>query len=260
MPLVYRESLPDQEPLGTLLCLHGFPESSFMWRDLMEATAAAGWQAVAPDLPGSGDSPYSGDGSWEAHVQAVDDFHRDQELGPVVLVVHDWGGLIGLRWACEHPEVVRGLVISNTGFFPDGRWHAMAKTLRTPDEGEQAVEAFTREALGGVLRSMSRGMTERAIDEYAKTFSSPERRRGVLEMYRSGDFSKLERYSLSTLTMPALVLWGEDDAFAPVAGAHRFVAELPDAELAIVPDAGHFVYEDAPESCATHVLRFLGRL
>lgn len=257
MPLVYRESLPDRQPLGTLLCLHGFPESSFMWRHLMEATAQAGWQAVAPDLPGYGDSPYAGDGSWEAHVAAVDDFHREQELGPVVLVLHDWGGRIGLRWACEHPEVVRGLVISNTGFFADGQWHQMAATMRTPGEGERLVETITRDALGGLLRSVSTGMTDRCIDEYAKAFTTPERRRGVLELYRSGDFEKVAAYDLATLDVPALVLWGEHDPFAPVAGAHRFVAELPDAELAIVPGVGHFVYDDAPEACATHVLRFL---
>jgi haloalkane dehalogenase len=99
MPLVYRESLPVEEPLGTVLCVHGYPESSYMWRHVLEAAAAAGWQAVAPDLPGYGDSPYTGDGSWRAHIDALDAFHREQELGEVVLVVHDWGGLIGLRWA-----------------------------------------------------------------------------------------------------------------------------------------------------------------
>ena len=121
MPLVYRESLPVEAPKGTVLCLHGYPESSYMWRHLLETVADVGWQAVAPDLPGYGDSPYAGSGTWQAHVDAVDAFHREQELGEVVLVVHDWGGLIGLRWACEHPELIRAMVISNTGFFSDGK-------------------------------------------------------------------------------------------------------------------------------------------
>lgn len=260
MPLVYRESLPEAEPQGTLLFLHGFPESSFMWRHLLEATASAGWQGVAPDLPGYGDSPYGGDGSWEAHVQAVDDFHREQELGPVVLVMHDWGGLIGLRWALEHPEVVRAMVVSNTGFFPDGEWHSMAKTMRTRGEGEGFIEGFTLETLAGMLRGVSTGMDDRSIAEYAKVFSTPERRRGTLELYRSGDFEKTAQYDLATLDMPALVLWGENDPFVPVAGAHRFLKELPDAELAVLPDVGHFLYDDAPQACADAVVAFLGRL
>jgi haloalkane dehalogenase len=257
MPLVYREALPVQEPLGTLLCLHGYPESSYMWRHLLEAAAAAGWQAVAPDLPGYGDSPYTGSGTWRAHIDAVDEFHRGQDLGPVVLVVHDWGGLIGLRWACEHPEAVRAMVISNTGFFPDGRWSAMAEALRTPDQGEQLVGALDRDGFAGMLRSVSPNMADRSIDEYFKAYGSDERRRGQLELYRSGDFSELDGYDLAALDVPALLLWGADDPFAPVAGAHRFARELPDAELVVIDDARHFVFDDVPDEASAAVVRFL---
>jgi haloalkane dehalogenase len=260
MPLVYREALPDSEPLGTLLLVHGYPESSYMWRHLMEATAAVGWQAVAPDLPGFGDSPYSGPATWENHVAELDAFHRDQELGEVVLVVHDWGGLIGLRWACEHPQSVRALVISDTGFFPDAEWHAMAQALRTPGQGEELLDGIDREGFAELLRSLSPGLDDKTIDEYHKAFSSPERRRGQLELYRSGDFDKLEAYNLATLDAPALVLWGADDPLAPVAAAEPYVAELPRAELAVVADAGHFVYDDQPQACADAVLGFLDQL
>jgi haloalkane dehalogenase len=237
MPLVYREALPVQEPLGTVLCLHGYPESSYMWRHLLESVADAGWQAVAPDLPGYGDSPYAGSGTWTSHVQAVDDFHREQQLGEVVLVVHDWGGLIGLRWACEHPELIRALVISNTGFFADGKWHGMADALRTPGQGD------------------------RSVDEYFKAYGSPERRRGQLELYRSGEFSELEDYDLgATVKAPALILWGADDPFAPVAGAHRFDAELADSSLVVVDGAKHFVFDDDPERCSAEVVSFLERI
>lgn len=260
MPLVYREALPIEEPKGTVLCLHGYPESSYMWRHLLESVANAGWQAVAPDLPGYGDSPYSGDGSWRAHVEAVDRFHREQELGEVVLVVHDWGGLIGLRWACEHPELVRAMVISNTGFFSDGKWHGMAEAMRTPGQGEQLVEGLDRDGFGGMLRAVSPSLDDRSVDEYWKAYASPERRRGQLELYRSGEFSELEDYDLSAVGAPALVLWGENDPFAPLAGGERFVAELPDSELVVVDGAGHFVFDDAPERCSEAVVRFLERV
>jgi haloalkane dehalogenase len=260
MPLVYRESLPVEEPLGTLLCVHGYPESSYMWRHVLEATAEAGWQAVAPDLPGYGDSPYGGDGSWQAHVDALDDFHREQELGRVVLVVHDWGGLIGLRWACEHPDAIQGMVISNTGFFPDGRWHGMAEALRTPGQGEELVGALDRDGFAGMLRAVLPTIDDRSIDEYFKAYASDERRRGQLELYRSGDFSELERYDLASVGAPALILWGEDDPFAPVAGAHRLAGELPDAEVSILEGKGHFVFDEAPAATAAAVVAFLGRL
>jgi haloalkane dehalogenase len=82
-----------------------------------------------------------------------------------------------------------------------------------------------------------------------------------LELYRSGDFEKLEAYEgrLAALGLPALILWGEHDPFAPVAGAHRFARELPGSRMAVV-DAGHFVFEDEPERCASEVVAFLGDL
>jgi haloalkane dehalogenase len=72
---------------------------------------------------------------------------------------------------------------------------------------------------------------------------------------------KLAAYEgrLAGLGVPTLILWGETDAFAPVAGAHRFHDEIPGSELEIL-EAGHFVWEEAPARCAESVLEFLGRL
>jgi haloalkane dehalogenase len=190
----------------------------------------------------------------------VDRFHREQELGEVVLVVHDWGGLIGLRWACEHPELIRAMVISNTGFFADGKWHGMAEAMRTPGQGEQLVDGLDRDGFAGMLRVVSPGLDDRSVDEYFKAYASPERRRGQLEMYRSGEFSELEDYDLAAVGAPALVLWGEDDPFAPLAGAHRFAKELPDSELVVIGGAKHFVFDDEPEQCSAAVVSFLDRV
>ena len=201
-------------------------------------------------------------GTWERQIEHLEWFRAALGLEPVVLVVHDWGGFIGLRWACDNPDAVAGLVISDTGFFPDGRWHGMAKALRTPDQGEEVVEGLTREGLRAVLPTMSKGFDERTADEYYKAFATEEGRRGALELYRSGDMEKLIPYEgkLAALDVPTLLLWGENDDFAPIGGAHRFRKQIPGAELAVVAGAGHFVYADEPERCAEEVVRFLGEL
>jgi haloalkane dehalogenase len=256
--LFYREAGSADAPV--VLLLHGFPESSFMWSGVMTAIADAGWRAVAPDFAGYGDSEPDPPGTWERHMDSLERFRRELGIERCVLVVHDWGGLVGMRWACEHPGVVRSLVISSTGFFPNGKWHGMAKALREPGTGEQLIAGMDRDGFAAMMRESSAGMTDRAIAEYWKGFADETRRRGQLELYRSGDFSKLEGYDLAALGVPTLLLWGEDDAFAPVAGAYRFQRELPDTELVVVDGARHFVWEDAPDECAAALTAFLARV
>ena len=216
--IAYREAGPppgsDRSPA---LCIHGWPQSSYMWRHLLPALASAGHRAVAPDLPGFGDSPPDPPGTYERHVETVERFRREVGLDRVVLFVHDTGGLIGLRWACDHPDAVGGLVITNTGFFPDHGWIEIAKTMQTPIQGEALVDSLSREAFGTLLEEASTAFDERALDEYWKAFSTPENRRGMLELYRSFDLDELKPYQarLAALGVPTLVLWGQADEYLP---------------------------------------------
>ena len=260
--LAYR-SAGDSEDRVALL-VHGYPESSYMWHDVLPVLADAGWRALAPDLPGYGDSEPAagtGGGSWEEHVAALERFARELELGPVALVTHDWGVMIGLRWACDHPGAARALAISDGAFHADRQWHDLANVMRTPGEGEQLIDSFTHEGFHGAMAGLSSGMSEQAIDEYWKCFAGDARRRAHLELYRSGDFEKLAPYEgrLAALGLPALILWGQDDRFAGVQMAERFHEELASSELVLFDGAGHFVWDDEPERAARALVDFLGR-
>ena len=261
-PIAYREALPASDPgADPVLCLHGFPESSHMWHDVLAAVADSGRRAIAPDLPGFGASPPDLPGTWERKVDAVEAFRDALGLDRVALVVHDWGGIIGLRWACDHPGVVSALVISGTGFFPDGKWHGMAQALRSEGQGEELLAALDRGGFRAMMAGLSSGFDEATTDEYYQAFESEDGRRGVLDMYRSGDFSKLEPYEgrLAALGVPTLLLWGAGDEFARVASAHRFQREIPGAELVVLDGAGHFLFADEPERTAREVVAFLSR-
>ena len=244
------------------MLVHGYPESSYMWRHLMPVLAGAGWRAIAPDLAGMGDSEPDPPGTWERRIEALERFRSDQGIERCVPILHDWGGLIGLAWACDHPEAVDALVISSTGFFSDGKWHGMAQAMRTPGTGEELINGLERDALGAMLGQVSSGIDDEALTEYWKAFADDTRRRGQLEFYRSMDFEKLAPYEgrLAELDVPVLLVWGEEDPFAPVAGAHRFERELPGAELVVFEGAGHFVWEDEPAGAAEAVSAFLARL
>ncbi len=257
--LAYRSAGDPAAPVTLLV--HGYPESSYMWRTALDALAAAGHRGIAPDLPGFGDSPPDPPGTWERHMQALERFVRELDPGPVALVTHDWGVLVGLRWACDHPGSVRSLTISDGGFFADRRWHDLANVMRTPGDGEKLLASYTREAFDAALRQLCSGVDDEALTEYWKGFADDTRRRGHLELYRSGDFDKLAPYEgrLAELALPTLLLWGARDPFASVRMAERFHEEIPGSELHVIEQAGHFVWEDAPERSAEILVEFLGR-
>lgn len=257
--LTYREAGPVDGP--AVLLVHGWPESSYMWREPVAALGAAGFRAVAPDLPGYGGSPLRRPATWALHREALEAFRREVGIERAAVVVHDWGGLIGLRWACDHADAVTALVISDTGFFPDGKWHGMAQAMRTPGEGERLVAQLTREALDGLLRSISGGMDDAAVEEYWRGLSTEEHRLAALDLYRSGEFAELAPYEgrLAALAVPTLLLWGADDPFAPIAGAHRLQREIPHAELEVLAGTGHFLVDDRPDAYAEALVAFLRR-
>ena len=254
--LNFRESGPSDGP--PVLLVHGYPESSYMWSQLLAALGDAGFHAVAPDHAGFGDSPADPPGTWQRHVERLEAFRSELGIESCALVVHDWGGLIGLRWACDNPGVASSLVISDTGFWADGQWHGLAEVLRS-EAGDELVANMSREGFAGLLQQVSPAFDDATIEEYWKSFGDEDRRRGQLELYRSGEFSELAAYEgkLAALGVPALIVWGEKDEFAPVAGAYRFEKELPDARVEIIEGAGHFVWEEAPERANAATVDFL---
>jgi haloalkane dehalogenase len=258
--LTYREAAPAGEASDNpVLLLHGFPESSRMWERSMEALAGAGRRCVAPDLYCLGDSEDSGPATFERNRDAVGAFCDDLGLERVAVVVHDWGAFVGLAWACEHPTHVETLVISDSGFFADGRWHGMAEAMRS-DSGEQLIAALDKDGFAALLRADGAQFSGEDIDAYWRPFEEGRGREATLEFYRSMDFEKLAPYDgkLGGLGVPTLLLWGAEDKFAPMGGARRFQREIPGAELVAIDGAGHFVFETAPERCADELVRFLG--
>jgi haloalkane dehalogenase len=242
-----------------MLCVHGWPQSSYMWRFLLPELASAGRRALALDLPGFGDTPPEPPGTYEHHVEVVERFRQQVGLDRVVVAVHDTGGLIGLRWACDHPDAVGGLVITNTGFFPGHDWIEIAQTMRTPIQGEALLNSLSREAFGTLLDEASASFDAPALDEYWKAFSTVEHRRAMLALYRSFDLDEeLKPYQgrLAALGVPALILWGRQDEFLPLDYASRFADQIPGAKLVMLEGVRHFLFEDEPARCAQEVIDF----
>lgn len=259
--LLYREAGPAGAAEGDpVVLLHGFPESSLMWAPAMDALAARGRRCVAPDLYCLGDSDDPGPATFERNLEAFSAFMEELSIERAAIVVHDWGGFIGLAWACENPSRVSSLVISDTGFFHDGKWHGFAKAIREPG-GEALLENIDRDGFAGVLRIDGAPFSDATVDAYWRPFESGRGRQATVEFYRSMDMDKLTPYAgkLGELGVPTLLLWGSEDKFAPVAGAKRFEREIPGAELVVIDGAGHFVFDHEPERCVDALVDFLAQ-
>ena len=134
---VLDSGVPDDgsDPAGTLLCVHGNPTWSYLWRALV-ATPPAGWRVVAVDQLGMGWSERIGE--VRRLAQRVDDLGRVVEAlgidGPVITVAHDWGGPVSLGWALSHPEQLVGVVLTNTAVHqpPGSPAPALIRTARAP--------------------------------------------------------------------------------------------------------------------------------
>jgi pimeloyl-ACP methyl ester carboxylesterase len=141
-----------------VVMVHGNPTWSFYYRDLARALKDAGHRVIAMDHVGMGLSDKPSDARYEYtlrnRLRDVERLLSSLELGPVTLVVHDWGGAIGLGWALRDPARVKALVITNTAAFLPGPEHRLPWQLSLARGGLGA--GLTIPAMAGQLRSGAR--------------------------------------------------------------------------------------------------------
>lgn len=235
-----------------VLFLHGFPESSLLWGEIVTSVQKAGYRAIAPDLPGFGQSEaFNEPSTWERYMEFISDFSEELSLEQFHLVTHDWGSLIGTRWACSNPERVQSLIIADATFSPDFVWHKDALIMRSFGGGEQFIEYLKNKSVfEGFIKKSVPNLSQAIVEDFYKLFSDPTRINIALELYRSGDMDKLEIYRgrlAEFLSMPVSIIFGEHDTYIlPEYGRKLKDEELHHANYHIIPGAGHFTPLEAP--------------
>ena len=245
--------------VGTLLCVHGNPTWSYLWRRLV-AEAPAGWRVVAIDHLDMGFSERTG--TQRNLARRIDDLGRLTSAldltGPVVTVAHDWGGPISLGWALAHRSQVAGVVLTNTAVHQPTHSAApsVIRLARTPAL-RQLTCMQTPTFIEGTLR-----LNGRPDPQVRLGFLAPYRtaaRRAAISAFVADIPLEPEHPSAPTLDdiaarigaelgdVPALLLWGPRD---PVFG-DRYLGDLltrlPKADVHRFEGASHLVIEDAPE-------------
>ena len=250
-----------------VMFFHGEPTWSFLWRKVIPPVRDAGARCIAPDLPGFGrsDKPIEIDWySYDRHTEALAPLLEDLDLHDVTVVVHDWGGPIGLRLAVEHPDRIARIVVLDTGLFTGHQKMTEAWIMfrdfvaRTEDlpVGFLVKGACKREPGDDVIAAYDAPYPSAAAKAGARAFplmlpTSPEMPgaaagQRVLEALRED-------------SRPKLVLWADSDPVLPLETGRRFASALGRADVDhVIADASHFLQEDAGAEIGQLIAEWLG--
>ncbi len=257
-----------------VLMVHGNPSWSYYYRNLITALSGT-HRCIAPDHIGMGLSDKPGDAAYAYTLaQRIDDlsaFIASLHLTePLTLVMHDWGGMIGMGWAVRHPEQVARLVILNTGAFPLPPEKPLPWPLKLTRTwlGAVLVRGFNAFAYGTTVIGCRRHrMPAHIARAYCAPYDSWANRIATLRFVqdiplRAADDgfaivehteANLHRFS----NTPAMIGWGGRDFVFDSAFLRQWQQHLPNATVHLMPDVGHYVLEDAADELIPLITHFV---
>ena len=260
-----------------MVFLHGNPTSSYLWRKVMPLVGPG--RLLAPDLIGMGDSGKPAiEYKLADHARYLDAWFESMGLDRVVLIGHDWGGVLAFDWAARHPGRALGVAFLETimrplawAEFPESA-RSFFTSLRTPGAGEaMALEqnVFIEQALSAGVRT---GLVAGDLAAYRKPYPTPQSRRPLLAWARSmpldgepqdvvASVEAYDRWLASSPDVPKLLL-----TFDPGPGimigpdlADWCRRHIPALEVAACGPAGHHAPEDQPAAIAAAIAAWAGR-
>lgn len=240
-----------------LLLLHGNPDWSFLYRKIIVALRDD-FRCIAPDYPGFGLSIHPDGYGYTAaeHAGIVAEFVDHLDIGEMIIMGQDWGGPIGMDLASRQPERVRGLVMGNTWFWPgEDRLSKVFSTVLGAAPLQWLIRQRNLFVTQLMKRSLQVKLTDKEFAHYTDVVPTPESREGIAvfpkQILDAGDWlGELERRVAAALgDKPIVLIFGrKDPALASDATIARWRAEFPSATVVELPDAGHYIQEDAPEA------------
>ncbi len=255
-----------------LLFVHGNPTWSFHWRHAILALSDR-YRCIAVDHIGCGlsDKPARYPYRLAQHVENLERLARSLDLKRVTMVVHDWGGPIGLGFASRNLERIARLIVFNTSAFTGLKAPWRIRACRAPGFGALAVRGFNAFAVAATVMALERHerMTPSVRRGYLAPYDSFAHRIATLRFVqdiplspRHPSYAELERIEKSLPgfeKLPTCLIWGGLDwCFTPEHLA-RFQEVWPQAEVHLDERAGHYVFEDARERSLRWIERFLAR-
>ncbi|MBI4041755.1 MAG: alpha/beta fold hydrolase [Deltaproteobacteria bacterium] len=266
----------DEGQGDVLVMLHGNPTWSFYYRNLIRHFSKK-YRVIAPDHMGCGlsDKPQFYKYTLKTHVDNLETLLTHLNISKLSLVMHDWGGPIGMAYAHRHPETIRHFIVFNSAAFLDTDYHLSIpfriEICRIPFFGGLAVRwfnAFVRGALWMATKHKEH-LTQDVQYGYLAPYNSYAHRVAILKFIRDipwhekipsyAIFQHMTKHHKIFENHPMLIIWGEKD----FCFTHRYLMAwedyFPNAWVKIVADAGHYVVEDAYDKIIPWMEDFLNR-
>lgn len=235
-----------------IVLLHGWSYDLHLWDALSAALVAAGWRVVRMDLRGHGGSPVQGPYPFVALSGDLEAVIGELELDRPVILGLSLGGFLAMRYAIDHPDGVRGVVLADTWTTPISLDTAHAQSLPTTADGPDALWTWWLERNGG----------GQALQDPAKKAAGERLSRQNADGLRHAiaacaSRQPVELDELGTIQAPVLVLAGENDRlFSPA--MHQEISDaIANSRLHIIAGAGHISVADAPAEFTGAVTQFL---
>ena len=259
-----------------VVMLHGNPSWSFYYRDLIQRLSPF-HHCFVPDHIGMGYSDKPGVDEYNytlsQRVKDLEEFLKAKGIGQnITLILHDWGGIIGMSYAYRHPEAIKKIVILNTAAFhlPEGKSFPFFLRFTRTLPGEFFVRAFNSFSIGATRIGVRRITMSREVRQaYTAPYNSWKNRIAILRFIQDIPLKKEDpAFDLVTDVQnnlhlfhntPVLIAWGMKDQVFDKDYLSKWMMYLPHARVYRFEDCGHYILEDAQEEVGKLIVDFMAK-
>jgi haloalkane dehalogenase len=264
----YEYRYVDEGEGDPFLMIHGNPSWSFLFRTLIFELRDS-CRVVAPDHMGFGlsDKPIDFPYRLETHIDNLETFILGLDLKNITMLVHDWGGPIGLGVAIRHPERFKRLIITNTAAFADTKIPLPIAAGKIPWLGRRLIVDLNLFLLAAIRMTVEKSLSPEVRQAYLEPFKKRQSRIGIAKFVEDIPINP-QHPSIDVLlgiehglwmfkNNPVAIIWGMRDWCFTPHFLERWIDVFPQAEILELKKAGHWLFEDAPEEIIPFVKHFI---
>ncbi len=258
----YQEFGDSSDP--TLVLVHGFTASTYVWKTVAPMLVESGFHVVAPDLAGFGfsDKPSWFDYSIASHSRILNRFMNRLGIGRATLVGNSYGGAVCTWFTLDNPERVAKLVLVDAVCNNDPKNHPVLKLAEVPGVGEVITpflvdsRTFLRFRMQNTIDPANHHLiTRERIDSIRRPLKAADAHRSVLLTSRNWDASRIVE-DAHLIEQPTLLIWGDNDLVIPISNGEKLYDTILNSRFVVLKNCGHVPQEEKPELFTDLVTEF----